>query len=125
MQTASFFTFNGSGRIAISRSVPRGISPGFLVCRKLAPGVWFNSVPRNEYERLFRLEILGPLDPQRMWDELHAMTGGAEPVLLCFERPPFTWKNYCHRRMVAEWFEMALGVVVPEYGQSHMQGQLL
>jgi hypothetical protein len=41
----------------------------------------------------------------------------AEPVLLGCERPPFSMTNFCHRRLVAEWFEREVGVEVPEVGQ--------
>jgi hypothetical protein len=60
--------------------------------------------------------ILDPLDPQKVWDQLHELAGGGEPVLLCFERPPFSKKNWCHRRLVAAFFEERLGVKVPEIG---------
>ena len=43
----------------------------------LAPGRWFNSVPRDEYERLFASEILAKLDPLRTWNMLHQLAGDA------------------------------------------------
>ena len=60
-------------------------------------------------------EILRRLEAVVIWDTLHSMTFDAEPVLLCFERPPLTAENWCHRRMVAEWFETEMGVIVPEW----------
>jgi hypothetical protein len=53
-----------------------------------------------------------------VWGELHRLAvhrlaGGAEPVLLCWERPPFTADNWCHRRMVAAWF--GVGVALEEH----------
>lgn len=113
MKTASFFTYSGPGRIVISRSAPRGLAAGYKLYRPLNPGPWFNSVSRVEYIRRYN-DILATLDPQKVWDELHVLAGGAEPVLLCFERPPFTEKNFCHRRMVAEWLRQELGMEVPE-----------
>ncbi|MDR2611748.1 MAG: DUF488 domain-containing protein [Deltaproteobacteria bacterium] len=82
--------------------------------RALAPGTWFNKVPREEYERLYRAEILSPLDPRETWDRLHELAGGAEPVLLCWERPPLKGTNWCHRRLIADWFERELGRRIPE-----------
>lgn len=35
---------------------------------------------------------------------------GPDVVLLCYEKPG----QFCHRRLVAEWFEQELGLVVPE-----------
>ena len=57
--------------------------------------------------------ILASRDPQAVWDNLHIF--GGEPVLLCFEAPPFTETNFCHRRMVADWFEETLGQQVDEW----------
>jgi hypothetical protein len=47
------------------------------------------------------------LDPRELYEAL-----GEEAVLLCWEKPG----EGCHRRLVAEWFEASLGVVVPEWG---------
>lgn len=113
----SCWDYKGLGRVAICRSTPRGGAPaGYRMFKALAPGAWFNTTAKPEYERLYQDEILGKLDPQKVWDDLHKLTGGAEPVLLCWEKPPLTETNFCHRRMVADWFENALGVFVPELG---------
>lgn len=113
MKTASFFTFTGAGRISIARSPPRNTPAGYRVYRPLMPGPWFNSVSREEYERLYA-EQLAQLDPKKVWDDLHALHPGVEPTLLCYERPPWTATNFCHRRMAAEWFERELELDVPE-----------
>jgi hypothetical protein len=52
------------------------------------------------------LEILRKLDAQRVYDDLRGK------ILLCWEPPGV----FCHRRMVAEWLEHKLGIVVPEWG---------
>lgn len=113
MKTASFFEYGGLGRISIARWAPRKTPAGFRIYRPLAPGVWFNKVTRPEYERLYA-DQLGLLDAARTWEELHTLADGSEPVLLCWERSPFTDTNWCHRRLVAHWFERSLGVEVPE-----------
>ncbi len=113
MKTASFFTYAGPGRVSIARFAPRGTPAGFRIYKTLAPGSWFNSVSKEEYERLY-FDGLAQLDPKETWDRLHDLAGGAEPVLLCWEKPPFDDKNWCHRRMVAKWFQDQLGVDVPE-----------
>jgi len=114
MKTASFFTFTGPGRVSISRFPPRNTPAGFRIFKPLAPGPWFNSVTRQEYERLYA-EQLALLDPKAVHDKLHELAGGAEPVLLCYEKPPFTETNWCHRRLVAAWFERELRIEVPEF----------
>ena len=87
MQTSSWFSNTGRGRIGISRSTPRRTPGGYRIFRGLAPGPWFKCANRAAYERRFLEEILGALDPARTWDRLHELAGGAEPVLLCWERP--------------------------------------
>ena len=128
MKTASFFTYTGPGRISIARFPPRNTPAGFKVYRKLAPGEWFNSVSVEEYLERFQGEILAPLDPQTIWDELHRLAGESEPVLLCWERPPVAatelpGHDFCHRRIVAQWLEERLGFVVEEYDPKRQAGQ--
>ena len=113
MKTASFFTYTGPGRVSISRFPPRNTPAGFRIFKALAPGAWFNSVDRIEYERLYALQ-LALLDPQATWDALQALAGDHEAVLLCYEKPPFTATNHCHRRLVSRWFQRQLGHVVDE-----------
>ena len=122
MRTASFFTYMGPGRISISRFPPRNTPAGFRVYKALAPGSWFNSVTRPEYERLYA-EQLAALDPNKVVEDLTALAGGAEPVLLCYERPPFTETNWCHRRLVAAWLERELGIEVNEMARAALQGE--
>lgn len=110
MRTAAWAAYSGPGRVSISRSAPRRAPAGYRVYRKLAPGPWFRSVSDDEYRRLFLAEILSPLDPQIVWDELHALAAPHEPVLLCWEAEPAG----CHRRLVAAWLEARLGGCVPE-----------
>ena len=103
--------------MSIARTAPRRVAAGFRIYKALAPGTWlFDDQASKDYatyrERYFR-EILGPLDPQKVWDDLHRLAGEHEPVLLCHEHllKPGDW---CHRRMVAEWFEDKLGIAVLE-----------
>ena len=119
MQTSNFWQYpTGTNRIAISRAVPSGIAPGYHRYRKLAPGPWFKDIEYKNNPAAYRAryfsEILAPLNPAEEWDSLHKLAGGLEPILLCWE-PLKKPGEYCHRRMVAEWFEEKLGVVVPEY----------
>lgn len=113
MKTASHFTYSGPGRISISRGQPRGAPAGYRVFKTLAPEGAILKLPRPQYTVFFMAQ-LAKLDPQATWDTLHELAGGAEPVLQCFEKPPFTATNWCHRRMVAEWFAETLGHQVDE-----------
>jgi hypothetical protein len=116
MKTASWFARlpDDHKRIGISRGTPRRRQAGYRVYRALAPGFWFNSVGIDEYYHLYRTEILGPLDPRRVADDLTRLAGGLVPVILCYERPGTG--DWCHRAMAAEWLAEALGFVVPEVG---------
>jgi hypothetical protein len=114
MKTSCFTVFQGPGRICIARYAPRGTPPGFRMFKALAPGDWFNKVTEDEYRRRYFGEILAQLDPRQVLTELEALAEGAEPVLLCWEKPPLTAKNWCHRRMVAEWLMDKLSIDVPE-----------
>lgn len=120
MKTASHFTFFGPGRVVISRGSPRGVPGGYKMFKLLAPSgeLLRADLPYQPYRERFFAETLNPLDPQKVWDDLHKLHGpDVEPVLQCFERPPLDQRNFCHRRMVAEWFKTTLGHDVPEVGQ--------
>jgi hypothetical protein len=70
-------------------------------------------MPYEQYRAEY-FEILEALDPERVVEELAALAHPYEPVLLCWERPPLTTSNFCHRTLVSEWFERELGLKVPE-----------
>lgn len=66
-------------------------------------------VTNEEYTRIFN-EHLTQFDPREMYDAIVAEYGD-NVTLLCFEKPG----DFCHRRLVATWFEENLGVEVPEW----------
>ena len=114
MLTASFFTYAGPGRVSIARYAPRGFK-GIPAYPPLAPAGDMLRMPRESYLPRYAA-ILADLDPRRVWEDLHRLAGDCEPVLLCWERPPFGADRWCHRRLVADWFARELGASVPEYG---------
>lgn len=119
MKTASFFTFTGAGRVSIARFAPRNTPAGYRQYKALAPGAWFNSVTPAEYVKRFAEEILAKLDPPKVVADLEKLAGGAEPVLLCWEKPTDRVKDpttFCHRAIVAEWLGEKLGLDVRELG---------
>jgi hypothetical protein len=111
MMTASFFTYKGPGRVSIARYAPKYTPAGYETYPDLEPGPWFKRVTQEKYVELYHREVLAKLDPRKTFDELQKLGLGAEPVLLCWEKPG----DFCHRRLVAEWFGEKLGVNVPEY----------
>lgn len=113
MKTASFRTYTGPGRISIARFAPRNTPAGFRIYKPLAPGPWFNSVTESKYRDLYFAQ-LALLDAKEVVAKLNELAAGAEPVLLCWEVPPFTKVNWCHRQMVSEWFQQQVGLEVLE-----------
>jgi len=112
MQT-SHFSRSGSDpkAVAISRSQPQGwtgrvyepLAPSWRLVQEAKSG----AIDEDEYIRRYREEVLSKLDPARVYADI-----GEDAILLCWERPG----AFCHRRLVAEWFEEKLGVLVPEVG---------
>lgn len=102
--------------VSISRGKPRWLKGGWLrhCCPgttgrnydALAPSAAALKGTDAEYDRHFAALLRG-LDPHQVYAEL-----GEQAVLLCFCEPGV----FCHRRLVAEWIEHHLGVLVPELG---------
>lgn len=113
MKTSSFFKAPQEGRISIARSMPRGHScPTY---RALAPGPWFKTVDYETYRELY-FSQLNKLNPTAVMADLHELAQGHEPILLCWEKLD-TPEDWCHRRMVAEWFKTELNIDVPEFSK--------
>ncbi|MCY2962675.1 MAG: hypothetical protein NT069_03330 [Planctomycetota bacterium] len=93
--------------------VPISISlypPGWWSGRHLpalCPSAGFSSLTRDQYDDAFRAQ-LARLDADRLWCQLNY----GRVALVCYESP----NVWCHRRMVAEWFERQMGVEIPEFG---------
>jgi len=110
MQTSNFARSGSHPKaVAISRTQPRGwtgrayepLAPPWRLLQAAKSG----AIDEAEYIRRYRAEVLSKLDPTRVYADL-----GEDAVLLCWERSG----AFCHRRLVAEWFEEKLGVAVPE-----------
>jgi hypothetical protein len=95
------------GAISISKYPPK--DQGYAIYPALAPGKWFRSAKFEDYLTLYA-KILSQLDPQVVWDDLHNLADGKEPIILCFESPG----TFCHRRLVANWLSINLGVLIQE-----------
>jgi hypothetical protein len=95
--------------VCIARGRPRFFSGRVELA--LAPTREMLKMPREDYDRHF-LEMLTHLDPKTVYDRL-----GENAVMLCYEKPG----EGCHRRIVAEWLEKALGIEIPELGLPRAQ----
>ena len=114
MKTSCFSLYRGAGRISIAVGRPRNIGRAdYEVYPALAPEWSWLGLSHEEYLPLYRERLAG-LDAQQVWDELHALVPGEEPVLLCFEEPPLTAEHWCHRQLVTQWFREELGQEVTE-----------
>ena len=119
MFTSSWFTPIPDDHqiIGISRGAPRRQKAGYRRYSALAPGPWFHSVDTEEYVHRYLIEILAPLDPHEVWDDLHRLAGQKIPVLVCYEQIGID--AWCHRGLVAAWFADTMGIEVGEFG--HVQ----
>ena len=101
--------------VAICRGVPKWfhgriyspLAPSWdllLYCKK-------NALSPLLCARSYFKEVLYALDPWTVYNEI-----GAEAILLCWEKPG----EFCHRRIVAAWFEWHLKVNVPELGDENL-----
>lgn len=65
------------------------------------------------YTQEFHRVVLADLDPREVYDAL-VDEYTDDVTLLCFEKIENPG-DYCHRRIVAEWFQDNLKVLVPEW----------
>jgi len=78
--------------------------------KKLAPSYnllmkYKNDGDQEYYIKKYNEEVLDKLNPSEVFKEL-----GSEAILLCWEGP----KKFCHRHLVANWFENKLGIKLQE-----------
>lgn len=111
MQTSNFASYRGDRGVSIARWTPAWYTGH--TCIELAPPPalirwWKQNQWQDEPELTFfgwyHEEVLSKLDPHQLFEELE------DKVLLCYEARGI----FCHRRIVAEWFEYHLGVKVGE-----------
>ena len=113
------------GGVSISRTQKNHAYP---VYAPLVPGDWCFDIKTIDYIKRYEAQ-LAVLDARTVWEELKAVAIGdavrrfvldevraarVEPVLLCWEKPGGTSAAFCHRRLVAQWLQAELGVIVPE-----------
>ncbi|MBV8882491.1 MAG: DUF488 family protein [Chroococcidiopsidaceae cyanobacterium CP_BM_RX_35] len=130
MKTSYYATTNSDCGIAISKYPPAGwqgkVYPPLAPSTNLLNNFKNKRYTIEDYIRLYQQQ-LDKLDPQQVWAELHELAAGAEPVLLCYEKPKVRLATFgyeplcndsdlwfCHRRLVAIWLESTLGIAVPE-----------
>lgn len=105
LYTSSYKISGGDPKaVGISVGLPKGYRG--RTYQKLAPTRQMLKIQSEEtYTEMFTTHILSRLNPEQVAQEL-----GDGSIMLCWEKPG----EFCHRRLVAEWMENALGIVVPE-----------
>ena len=100
-------------QISISSRNPNGYKGGKYF--PLAPHPSFlvpylkGRTTKEQYTESYKTLILDVLDPEEVYKHL-LVIGGENACLLCYEQPG----EFCHRRLVADWFKEKLGIDIPE-----------
>ena len=86
-----------------------------LQYKRLAPKydffkVWKETHDNDYYIKCFREQVLAWLDIKQVCYDLKRMAGTGNIALICYEKPG----DFCHRHLVAEWFQ-AFGIPVEEW----------
>lgn len=115
MLTTSYFgnLRNVRSPLSISSKAPSWYTGTEL--KILAPKWWFfdeykrGIIDERGYTEHFMREVLGPLNPVVVYQEIVRLAGD-DATLLCYEKPG----EFCHRRIVADWMGERLGISFPE-----------
>lgn len=102
--------------ISISRYKPQFLNPDvtwrYKECLMLAPKGNMFRLNKEKYQHRFKVEVLGIINPEAVYNELKEMSEEKDIALVCFEKD----REACHRVMVARWLEASLGIEVHEFG---------
>jgi uncharacterized protein (DUF488 family) len=95
--------------VCIAIGTPKWFSG--LNYKAVSPHGFMLSLSEEKYREEYR-KILRGLSAEKVVSDIKTITGNAKKVaLLCYEKPG----EFCHRRMLAYWFEKELGIEVKEY----------
>lgn len=107
MKTSYFAKYKGNNGISIAIKSPpyfKGKEYSQLFPKWSFLKKYLNDKNEITYTIEYYKQILNTLDPYKVYNDL------SDKVLLCWESPD----KFCHRRLVAEWIERKLNIVVPE-----------
>ena len=102
--------------ISIARSMPRGttcIKQADMLApsKELLNGYMVGKINWGQYKEQYEMQ-LAISDPQEWYDYFIEQTKDfGEPILLCWENTDY---KPCHRILVANWLEEALGIKIVE-----------
>jgi uncharacterized protein YeaO (DUF488 family) len=118
MKTGYFNTLRNNiieGAVSIAIGAPKYVNIPYEY-KALAPS-WpllnkfrKDQITEAQYIEEFAEQLM-KLDPVCVKDDLEAMCGSRETVLMCHCSPG----QFCHRHLVAEWLESTTGAKIHEY----------
>lgn len=97
--------------VSISKKPPEWFTLSHKIYKPLCPSwdlvVSYKSgeITKEEYTTRYYNEILNNLDPAKTYQELEE-----DAILLCYEKSG----EFCHRRIIADWFLKHLQIEVKE-----------
>ena len=109
MNTSYFAKYKGENAVSIAGKAPDWFKGRQY--KKLAPKYdWWKkwrdeSLSEEWYKEQYYKTILDKLDARQVYEEL-----GEDAVLLCWEKSG----KFCHRHLIADWFQKELGIEVTE-----------
>jgi len=83
-----------------------------VVYNILSPEWAYKNDPEDSYEQKFNKK-LNSLSAKVIYGDLEKISNGKDIILLCHESEG----EFCHRRLVAQWFEKELLIKVEELGR--------
>ena len=109
MNTSYFAKYKGENTVSIAGKCPDWFKGRQY--KKLAPKYdWWKkwrdeSLSEEWYKEQYYKTILDKLDARQVYEEL-----GEDAVLLCWEKSG----KFCHRHLIADWFQKELGIEITE-----------
>jgi len=97
--------------VSVSMKPPEYFLPFIRIYKSLCPSYSLvmeykkGIITEYEYTRQYYSTKLDCLDPKKVYKDL-----GGDSILLCYEKRG----QFCHRRLIAKWFEENLNIKVPE-----------
>lgn len=81
------------------------LAPPYSLVKSYKEGL----VPDELFKESYHTEVLSKFDPMDVYNDIISRFG-SDATLICYEKAG----DFCHRRIVAEWFEDTLNISVPE-----------